>query len=143
MIMSEEVATEFKAAHSNIQDSLKILRNLSTEIDFKSSAQRKIFFDYVVSVKKKYRWMEGILSSKTMPLVRPPAMRLYISKNINPKQMEAWIDKIQITMDSIVQTPEVKLKTIRQQYIYLDIVIKVLNGDAYFVGTQQSLPNAA
>ena len=79
--------------------------------------------------------MEGVLTNKKMPLVRPTGMRLYVTRTINPKQMEGWVLKIQDTVDNLIKNPNIKLKMIKQQYIYLDIMIKVLNGDAYFTGT--------
>lgn len=138
MIIPNDSIPAFKDAHTSVQDSLTSLRELTLTTDFKNISERKVFFDYVISIKKQYRIMEGILLGKKMPLVRPPGMRLYVTRTINPKQMEGWILKIQDTMDDLIKSPNIKLKMIKQQYTFLDMVIKVLNGDAYFVGAMHN-----
>ena len=61
-----------------------------------------------------------------------------MKRHVNPKQMEAWVDKLEANMaqflvgDSV--TPQQQLNFIRQQYVLLDTTVKVLNGQVYFVG---------
>jgi len=119
-----------------VQDNLTIVRELALTTDYKDSAKRKIFFDYIIGVKRNYRKLEGILSGKQMPLVRPTGMRMELIRFIDPRQMEAWVDKIQKNMDKIVADPSIKF--LKQQYTLLDMILKVLNGDAYFVGCMQT-----
>ena len=61
-----------------------------------------------------------------------------MNRRINPKQMEAWINKLQINMkkflDGKSELQENRLEFIREQYALLDITVKALNGDVFFVG---------
>lgn len=61
-----------------------------------------------------------------------------MNRSIHPQQMEAWIAKMQSNMRTFLETDlpgrEAQLNFIRQQYVYLDTTVKVLNGKTYFVG---------
>jgi hypothetical protein len=62
-----------------------------------------------------------------------------IRRRINPKQMEGYIAKLQLNMrkyleQSYLWTPEERLEFIRQQYILLRVVNKVLSGKMYLTG---------
>lgn len=65
-----------------------------------------------------------------------------MQRRINPKHMEAWVDKLQSNMRQFLEkgaaTPEQQLTFIRHQYALLSTTIKVLNGNVYFVGCPQS-----
>jgi len=65
-----------------------------------------------------------------------------MSRAINPKQLEAWIEKLQINLRKFLEdsdkTQEEKLAFIRRQYELLDIINKVLLGKIYFSGCSQS-----
>ena len=135
MILNLDSVIAVKTTLSVVQDGLNTLRELSLNTNFKDVVERKIFFDYVIEIKKHYRTMEGILSNKKMPLARPNGMKVSIAKTIYPKQIEGWVVKIQKNMDELVKDPNISI--LKKQYVYLDILTKVLNGDAYFVGCQQ------
>ena len=61
-----------------------------------------------------------------------------MSRSIHPKQMEAWVSKLQANMrthlESDVVDPDQQLEFIRTQYALLDTTVKVLNGTVYLVG---------
>lgn len=65
------------------------------------------------------------------------------NKQIHPKQMEAWIAKLQANMQKFLEDgtkdTEKQLKFIRQQYELFDMIIKVLNNQAHFVGCSHSV----
>lgn len=65
-------------------------------------------------------------------------MTISMKRRVHPQQMEAWVAKLQSNMRTFLDTDsdvkEDRLVFIRQQYVLLDIVVKVLNSDVYFVG---------
>jgi len=64
-----------------------------------------------------------------------------MARPINPKQMEAWINKLQSNMQKFLQddnlNPDDRLTFIRQQYALFEVINKVLNGKAHFTGCPQ------
>ena len=63
-----------------------------------------------------------------------------IPRNINTKQMDGWLAKIEQSFKKFEQSteatePEAQLNFIREQTQVYATVTKVLEGRAYFVGT--------
>jgi hypothetical protein len=61
-----------------------------------------------------------------------------MKRRIDPRQMEAWVDKLQVNMQTFHESnsvdPKQQLIFIRRQYVLLDTTVKVLNGTVYLVG---------
>jgi len=122
---------------NDILDKLNSIRFLSLEIDYKISAQRKRLFDDIIYIHHKYNDLEDLISAETIKRISQPAMRMYISRNIHPQQMEAWVNKLLINLNKLLSIDSdlsTQKSFIKDQYILLIMIIKVLNGDAYFVG---------
>lgn len=121
--------TELIAA---IDNSLINLRFLSLNTNFKLATERKLFFDKIIYVKQQYKQVECLFVNHSVSPIKIPAMRMYISRIIHPQQMEGWITKIQQNTSIFLNNPSIE--KLNEQYVLLDIIIKVLNGDAYFSG---------
>ena len=68
-----------------------------------------------------------------------------IASRIDPKQMAAWVEKLEANMEKALKDDSMdkaqKLVFIRHQYALLNTIIKVLNGDTFFVGCSQTPTN--
>jgi hypothetical protein len=122
----------------DINGSLVKLRDLALTTDYKVAAERKVFFDAVIDIKVKYQKIESLLSKDPVPKIVPPAIRMYISRVIHPNQMEGYVAKIQANVPKLLT--ELSVEKVRIQYILLDSIVKILNGDAYLVGCTHATP---
>jgi hypothetical protein len=122
----------------NIENSLSNLRELSLNTNYNKPDQRKYFFDTIIDIKNQYKEIEALLIGVPVTKVDPPAIRAYISRNIHPNQMEGWVAKLQKNVSRFINNNSIKLNDqwnfIKDQYVLLDVIIKIINGDAYFVG---------
>lgn len=68
-----------------------------------------------------------------------------MARRIHPQQMEAWISKLQLNMRKFLDNKELsdeqRLIFVRQQYILLEVINKVLEGKIYFMGCSHSSIN--
>jgi len=142
MSLIENNSDAFYNNYVNIEINLIALQKMSCSINYLIPAERKTLFDEVLVIKQGYKNIECFLTNKTIQILVLPAMRMYISRIIHPKQMEAWIKKLYQNIQNFknnfnTKTDVEKILFIQDQYRLLDTIIKVLNGDAYFVGCQQ------
>ena len=117
---------------TSIQKDLFTLKKSVLTMDFKIASNRKKVLDAITAIKNKYLELEGIVTNTVMPVFIVPLIKLSINKTIVPVQMEAWLSKLHKNIDALLN--KIDIEIIKHQYILLDIVIKVLNGDAYFTG---------
>jgi hypothetical protein len=66
------------------------------------------------------------------------------TRRIHPKQMGAFVDKLQSNMRGFIEVEDKstidKLEFITQQYVFFEIVTKVLSGTVHFTGCSQPGP---
>ena len=128
-------ATQINPTLEQIRIDVNNLRELSFKVNFKHLNGRQLFINKVNTIKNNYRKIEGILTNKTMPTTIPHGVKILVANTIIPSQMDAWINKIQKDMEKNLTHPN--LTVIKQHHIFLDMIVKVINGDAYFVGCKQ------
>lgn len=123
---------------NGINNRLIHLRELSLSKSLNEADNRKVFFDYIIDLKDQYLLVKSIASNETFCKSNPPPMRMYISRQIHPNQMEGWVAKLQFNLIQFLNKPAVELQDqlsfINDQSMLLDKVVQVLNGDAYFLG---------
>jgi len=131
--------SNFDNKYNQIEIELNSLRSLSLTVNYKLAADRKIFFDCITNIKQLYKEVECLITQYRFVPVPPPTMRMYISRPIHPQQMEAWVTKLYnnvvlFLVDVAGKTNEEHKEFIKTQNTLLDSIVKVLNGNAYFVG---------
>lgn len=124
--------------YSVIDTELAELANLSNKIKFTKTIERKIFFDKVVSIEKLFLKINSILlGTPEENIVRE--FNENIKHPIMSKQMSGWIKKIENNIADIYikisDKSDINLETVNKEQLRLiNTIIKVLHGDAYFVG---------
>ena len=133
------INSETKPIFDQTLNSLFELKMLSTDITFMTATDRKKFFDMLIIVRQNYKNLECSIKNVKKEILRIPPLRMYIRRNIHPDQMTGWIDKLHINLSSFME--HIHDKTVYQivdfiddQYILLNSVVKVLNGDARLIG---------
>ena len=91
-------------------------------------------------IKNRYAEAEEILSGKSVPRSNSSELNRYLSRPIHPRQMAGWVNKLKKNILTFVQgmhSNEEIVIFVQQQQPLLEIVVKVLNGDAFFVGCEK------
>ncbi len=125
-----------------IIQNLESLQRLAGLFNFRKVEDRQSFIQAALNIRKQYQICESIIVGSDVVDYVIPEIEPIPPRFINPKQIQDWIDKLVNNISRYLSQPNNDYKKqydfIKQQYPLIDIVIKVLNGRAYFVGIGQS-----
>lgn len=113
---------------------------LNLSIKFSMAKERKEFADLVFDLIQHYKNIECNIRNTDKKDIEKTALRMYIKTVIRNKQMAGWLNKFKIIQLKFIDTYSIEiskeeyLKFIDSQTKMLKTVIKILNGDMYFVG---------
>lgn len=119
-------------------NALKRLEALSELIDYRSPDDRLRLINYIFKVRKQYQDAETVITGKAVQSVQLKTMTVELKRSIEAKQVRRWIEKLRFSIESYLRQEKndtkKQLKFVRQQYPLIDVALKVVNGDAYFLG---------
>ncbi len=122
-----------------IDGTLDRLRDLSLVTNFRDLDSRKRFLLQFLIIKNRYAEAEESLSGKSVQRSNSSELNRYLNRPIHHKQMAGWINKLKkniLTFRQGMHSNEEIVLFIQQQKPLLEVVVKVLNGDAFFVGCE-------
>lgn len=127
----------FRSALLRIGDGLTLLRQLSLQKDFTKLEDRSEFANEVYKLRDYFLTIKYMIDYQLV-VKEYPKMKDGIVHRINNEQMENWLSKIHINVGSALlkttTTEQDQLEFLTLNCMLLEYVVKVLNGDAYFVG---------
>lgn len=126
---------------SCIEQTLQQLCQEAAQIDYKAMDQRQLFLARIVALKQQLGAVEEQLTQRPAELVEFPVLHLHLNHQIRPLHMEGWLRKVHTNIVKQQALPNLstadQITFIHIQYRLLDVIVKILNGDAYFSGFPQ------
>jgi hypothetical protein len=132
MSLTTSTYNEVISLINKIDKELGVLRELSLSTDLNIVVCRESFFNLTIAIYEKYQRIDLLLSGTSFSPKPVQEIKLTIARRINPNQMEGYLAKVQ--KNTLALMNNVTIEKVKEQYVPIEVVIKVLNGDAYFTG---------
>lgn len=118
------------------------IKEESLNIDFRTPAGRRKMMERVFEVRTLYQAAEEFITKQPVQVVELKAFQIRAMRTIKQAQVAAWLDKIIKNIDTYLKQPGndygKQLDFLKNQYPLIDVILKVLNGQSYFVGIGQN-----